>query len=159
MLIFHSLFCSHLSYGILCWGRCSRSSMQPLQILLNKAIKCINFKKLTTSEQETLSLFHKDKVLTVHDMFKQELGKFMFKYHKGLLPCNFDNYFMSVSSVHSYSTRSSTANYFLPRKNKSQGLCGLSYLGEKLWSGVPDIIKSKNSLSSFSKSYKKRTAR
>ena len=155
MLIFHSLFCSHLSYGILCWGRCSRSSMQPLQVLLNKAIKCINFKKINTSEKETLSIFHEDRVLTVYDMFKIELGKFMFKYHKGLLPCNFKNYFMSVSSVHSYSTRTSTANYFLPRKIKSQGLCGLSYLGAKLWSGVPDTIKNRNTLSSFSKSYKK----
>ena len=53
--------------------------MEPLRILINKAIKCINSKGLRTTEKETLKLFHEDKILQAYDMFKLELVKFMLK--------------------------------------------------------------------------------
>ena len=155
ILILHSLFISHLQYGILCWGRCSKTSMDPLLISMNKAIKCINFKDPRLREKETLKLFHKDKILQVNDMFKLELAKFMYKYYNRLLPANFNRYFTSVDSIHNYNTRASGKNYFVPRKDKTKGLSCLSYRGAKLWSEVPVVIKDNLSLPSFTFNYKK----
>lgn len=42
-LIFHSLFLSHIKYGILCWARASKTALQPLIVLFNRAIKCIHY--------------------------------------------------------------------------------------------------------------------
>ena len=129
--------------------------MEPLLILMNKAIKCINFKGLRLREKETLKLFRKDKILQVNDMFKLELAKFMYKYYNRLLPANFNRYFTSVDSIHNYNTRASGKNYFVPRKDKTKGLSCLSYRGAKLWSEVPVVIKDNLSLPSFTFNYKK----
>lgn len=94
-LILHSLFITHLQYGILCWGRCGKTAMHPLIVLMNKAIKCINF--CNFRESNVSRLFYKDKILQVKDMFKLELAKFMFKYVNRLLPVNFCKYILHLT--------------------------------------------------------------
>ena len=55
------------------------------------------------------------------------VGKFTHSYYSKLLPNNFDNYFIPVSSIHSYPTRLSTSNrLFLPGVNPSSGKCSIT---------------------------------
>ena len=147
LLLFHSLFNSHIQYGILCWARCSKTAMQPLITLFNKAIKCINFKDF--ENEDVLELMHKNKILHINELFKLELAKFMFRYVNRLLPTNFNNFFVPITSIHNYHTRASTNNFFIPRKNKHKGLSALGFLGARLWSEIPNSIKIKSSLHSF----------
>ena len=152
LLLFHSLFNSHLQYGILCWARCSKTAMQPLINLFNKVIKCINFKDF--QNEDVLELMHKDKILHINELFKLELAKFMFRYVNRLLPTNFDIFFVPIANIHNYHTRASTNNFFIPRRSKNKSLGALSFLGSKLWSEIPNNIKVKPSLFSFTSNYK-----
>ena len=152
LTILHSLFLSHLQYGILCWARCTASEMKPIQILLNKAIRCINF---CHPQDSVHNFLFQDKILTVDDIFKMELAKFMHNYKNGNLPSSFKHYFLKLNSHHNHQTRATKCNYFIPRKNTSKGLKSLSYLGPRLWSEIPDSIRDKRSVQCFGFAYKK----
>jgi len=66
----------------------------------------------------------------------------MHSYHNKLLPNHFDEYFIPLSSIHYHSTKLTTSeNLFLPRVNSSSGKCSLKFIGPKVWSSIPDVIK------------------
>ena len=52
-----------------------------------------------------LSLLNLLDVLTVHNVYRYQILKFMYLWHKGLLPKLFSNYFQYASNVHKYNTR------------------------------------------------------
>ena len=56
----------------------------------------------------TKPLFEKFKTLTISDLYDKELGIFMYKYKKGMLPSSFDHVFTDLESVHNYDTRNKT---------------------------------------------------
>ena len=145
-LIFNSLFMSHIRYGLLCWGRTNKTKTNEINVLINKAIRCIHFKKYNESVS---NLKITKKVLNVENLFKYELGVFMFKYINNFLPVNFNCYFKSINKVHSHSTRSSKTNFFLPRFNNKYGLQSLSYQGSKLWTELPINLKDQSHLVRF----------
>ena len=151
-LILHSLFLSHIRYGILCWGKCYETTGKPIEVLLNRAIRCIHF----CNYRDNISKFYiEHNILQIQETFKLELGKFMFKYSKGLLPPKFNQYFTRTNTVHTHNTRHAKKNYFLPRKEKTKGQKSLQYAGVNLWSGIPDTLRDKFCVFSFSCSYKK----
>ncbi len=150
LLMMHTLFISHIQYGILCWARCGKTTLQAIKNLFDNAIKCVNF-----SEDKNISkLYYKNNILQIDDLFKLELAKFMFKYKTNTLPNYFRSLFTAVTNVHTHHTRASKSNYFVPQKNSSTGLCSLGYLGTKNWNEIPQFIKEKKSVYSFSHSYK-----
>ena len=151
LLILQSLFLSHINYGILCWGRCSKTAIERLSVLLNKAFRFIYFCGHTDS---VVKYYVKNKILQVKDIFNLELGKFMFKFHRRLLPINFDNYFVRPTTVHTHNTRFSESNFSIPRKNKSVGKNTLGFLGAQLWSTIPDSLKNSLTVNSFVNNYK-----
>ena len=79
----------------------------------------------------------------------------MYKFSHDSLPDNFRKYFVRIINTHNHNTRASVNNYFVPRKNCSKGQNGLNYLGPRLWSGIPDNVKEKHSLTSFTSSLRK----
>ena len=69
--------------------------------------------------------------------------KFMHSYCNKLLPNHFDDCFIPISSIHSYATRLSIFNnLFLPKVNSSSGKCSLTFVGLKVWSSIPNCVKS-----------------
>ena len=67
----------------------------------------------------------------------------MHSYHNKLLPNHFDEYFIPISSIHSHSTRLATSNnLILPRGNSSSAKCSLTFVAPKVWSSIPNDIKS-----------------
>ena len=71
--MYHSLFNSHLQYGILCWGSASATSLNKIQVLQNRAIrnmtKSPRFYRL---DNHYLNL----RILKVNDLFNLEVAKF-----------------------------------------------------------------------------------
>jgi len=56
----------------------------------------------------------------------------MHSYYNKLLPNHFENYFISISFIHSHATRLSTSNsLFLPRVNPSQQNVPLHLLAQR----------------------------
>ena len=54
------------------------------------------------------SLYLSDKILKIADVYKLELGKFVFKYHIRALPEISNNYFLLLEQIHNYDRRTIT---------------------------------------------------
>jgi len=77
-----------------------------------------------------------------------------YSLYSGRLPNHFDNYFAEIASVHKYQTRlPSLKKYYLPGMKSSLGQLSLKYIGLKVWSNIPENLKS-SSPYSFGKQYK-----
>ena len=95
------------------------------------------------------------KILEIPDLFQLSVAKFMYSFYNGGLPNHFDNYFAEIASVHRYQTRlASLQKYYLPRMKTSLGQLCLKYIGPKIWSNIPEKLKS-SSPHSFGRIYKK----
>jgi hypothetical protein len=152
LAISHSLFLSHINYGILCWGRAGKTTIDPITIMLNKLIKCINFKPYRYSNVNPL--FYKDKILQANDIFKFELGKFLYKFNNNQLPAIFHNYFENLTNIHDYNTRGKKDNFYLERANSNMGLNTLKYMGVNLWRTIELSTKRSKSYALFSSNYR-----
>jgi len=136
-VVCNSLIHPYLYYSILNWGRASNATIQPLIKLQNKLIKIINLTNMGSLEEH----FQHLNILCLPKLYSVSVGKFMHSYHKKLLPNHFE-YFIPLSSIHYHSTRLATSNnLFLPRANSSSGKCSLKFIGQKVWSSIPDDIK------------------
>jgi len=136
--VYNALIHPYLNYAVLNWGRASKTTIQPLENLQNKAVKF-----LKTSNKATLDeIYIQNNILTINNLFKMSAGKFMHSYENNQLPSHFNQYFKSILTVHKYPTRlACSKNFFLPRVNSSQGQCSLKFIGPKVWSEIPDHIK------------------
>ena len=47
-----------------------------------------------------MPLFHKYDILNVHDMYKLEVGVFMYRYFANLIPESFNTFFTKRSDIH-----------------------------------------------------------
>lgn len=137
--ILHALIISHLNYGILSYGRASKTALKPLNVLFNQAIRCINFLKRT--DKSNSKLYLDEGLLSLDKMFKLELGKFCYKFHNNILPKSFDKLFTHVSEIHSHYTRNSKNRMYLKSQNKHSGLKTLSQMGAKFWNSIPNNLK------------------
>ena len=103
MQVYYTLIYPNLLYGITCWGSCSKTASQPIQIIQNRILRCIN--KIGLRQIYVSELYILSNVLKVHDMYVLELCKFMFRYKHNLLPNIFLNKFCKINAIHTYNTR------------------------------------------------------
>ena len=109
---------------------------------------------LEYDKTKTAELYSKHKILNIPDLFKLSVAKFMYSFYNGGLPNHFDNYFTEIASVHKYQKRlASLQKYYLPRMKTSLGQLSLKYIGPRIWSNIPENLKSLRPYS-FAKQYK-----
>jgi hypothetical protein len=151
-LILNSLFISHLRYGILCYGRTCETYFKPLEILYNRALRCINFYR--RQDKTTSLLYYDEKLLNFKDMLKLELAKFCYKFNNKMLPKPFQNIFTPIADIHNYNTRNSHNNFYSQSQNKKIGFNSLAYRGTTTWKDIPNDIKQEKSIGQFSYKFK-----
>ena len=151
-LILNSLFISHLRYGILCYGRTFDTYLKPLDILYNRALRCINFYR--RQDKSTSLLYYDEKLLNFNDMLKLEIAKFCYKFNNKMLPKPFQNIFTHITNIHNYNTRSSKNNFYLQSQNKNIGFHSLSYKGTLTWKDIPNEIKQEKTIGQFCYKFK-----
>ncbi len=146
--IYHALIHSYLRYGILTWGNASDSTLKPLQTLINRALRIMTFAPFGRIDLKPLySDLH---ILDVKNTCFLETSKFMFKRKNQLLPIRFANHFenrySSTSNV--YDLRSGVRrNHIVTRLLSSES--SIQIRGERLWNGIPDIIKQATTSTGF----------
>ena len=102
--MYYVFFYSHILYGILGRGSATDTALQPIQVLQNKVLKIMN--KITWRDRTTNnSLYLIDKILKIADVYKHELGKFMFKCHTRVLSEIFNNYFLLLEQIRLHTTQ------------------------------------------------------
>jgi len=89
----------------------------------------------------TSSLFKKLDILKVTDICCFQTALFMFKFSQSQLPSKFNDYFTRVTSVHYYTTRSSTSAFMLPFCLTTIRQKCIRYQGPSVWNSLPSNIK------------------
>ena len=96
--IYYALVNSYLRYGIISWGNASQESLQPLNTLINRAVRIISFAPL--GRLNTKPIFKHLRLLNVQETFDLETVKFVYKEKFDLLPdSNIANHFERISFI------------------------------------------------------------
>ena len=124
-----------------------------LQRLQNKALKVICNIPFSSSSK---SLYSNLNILTVHNIYKHELAKFVFNCIKIRNPLPFHDYFQKTLQVSSRLTRQTDDkdNLYIPRYRSNRLQRCIKYQGVKIWNAIPPKIK-RSSFNSFKLQYKR----
>jgi len=85
------------------WGRASKTTIQPLENLQNKAMKFLKKSNKATLDE----IYIQNNILTINNLFKMSAGTFIHSYENNQLPSHFNQRFKSILIVHKYPTSSS----------------------------------------------------
>ena len=155
MLIYNSLFDSHLRYGILAWGTTSEQNLSKLRVLQNRAVRLITFSSFTTP---AAPLYTSLKILPLNEMLFLQKSIFMHSLHFNTLPYALKMYCQKPE--HSYPTRYKTSkNYVLPNFTTNRGQSSIKYTGPKAWAEIPTLFKDIAYRKPFSKKLKEHILR
>ena len=88
------------------------------------------------------------KFLNIYDIYRYQLGIFMFLCHRNLLPTSLLKCFSLNCNIHSYATRNA-ANFHMPKVRTSLLHKSIIYQGPVVWNSIPDEIRNSKSLNLF----------
>jgi len=150
-MLYHSL--NSKQYGIIAWGRAASCHVQPISVVLNRAMR-LNLNKLLTNEVTTIYIMQK--ITQLKDIYNLEVSKFMHKYSTSQLPATFNNYFKLITDVYPYNKRQiKTRQFALPKARSNSGAKIIKCNAIEIWSKIPPEIKNKTCLALFLAEYKK----
>ena len=109
-MLYFSLTYPYLFYCVSVWASTYPSKLRRLITLQKWVIRIIS---RSAFDVHTDTLFKNLKILNFEDIYKLQIGKFMYQYKSGLLPYSFNNMFLVTCRVHSYGTRNSELFYYL----------------------------------------------
>ena len=127
--------------------------MQPLKVLLNKAVRIITFAPYGPLDLDPI--YRELDFLNLQKTFLFERGKFMFKKEKDLLPTTIANYFETKShNEHRYNLRKRQNPTHFFRSNTTLGKKSIQNEGTIFWNDLPQYLKDINSQITFKKHLK-----
>ena len=100
--LYFSLVLPYLNHGLLLWGNANKTTLGKVYKLQKRALRIISNSHYLFSSKP---LFDKYNVLNIPvvDMYKKEVGIFMYKYRNNMLPQSFDGIFTNHQSNQSLS--------------------------------------------------------
>ena len=151
-LIYHGLIHPYLNYGITTWGNSAITTIAPLYILQKRAVRLIcdqNFLINEFRKPPSAPLFKKLSILTINDLFKYELLKFVYNSLTKSNPRQFHDYYnFSSSTITTTNVREN--KLILPiSRTTNYGLKSLRFIGAKTWNSIPLSLRSSTSLKVF----------
>ena len=150
-MLYSTLISPYLNYGILAWGNACSTLLNRLLLLQKKVLRIICN---TSAHAHTNNLFSQYKILKINDLYRLQLGQFMYALNNNNLPSIFNNIFVLNNSIHNYPTRQADCMH-LPLKRTLFAQNTFVYLGPKLWNSLPDEIKNSISPNTFKIKLKK----
>ena len=115
LTLYNSFLYPYLNFCISVWGNTHESYLKPLIVLQNNAIRLVSGAKrrsIIWNERTILIPAHTDplykklNLLKLRQIYLYSVQQFVFKYHHGLLPEIFHNFYAMNSSFHPHNTRS-----------------------------------------------------
>ena len=158
--VYYAIIYSFLLYGITVWGNASRSLLEPIHIMQKKFVRMVTFTDINATLPgplpHTPPLFHQLKVLTIYDIFKLQVGKFVYESINDIGPSHSIIKYNRASKIHDHNTRyADHGNLFINNVRTNRfGLKGLKVEGAKIWATIPNYIKSSKSKIIFNYKYK-----
>ena len=151
--VHHALIHSYLRYGVVVWGKASKTALKPLNTVVNRALKIMTF--LPFGRVDMKPVYECLKILNVEKVCLLETSKFLFKSNNDILPTVIGNYFevRNNSGVPGLRPRNDVSPEIVSRLISSEK--SIQHRGIKVWGSIPDEIKQSESLILFKKKYKK----
>ena len=138
--LYYNLIYSYLNYNVCCYASTYATHLNKLFLLQKRAIRIINNAPFLAHTDE---LFFSNGILKVHDIYKLNVGLYMYDLES---PSQF------IRS-HEYSTRNnSELRPGYARLTLTQN--SMSVVGPNIWNTIPDDIKNSPSRNSFKFNYK-----
>ena len=98
--LYFSFVQSNVNYCLLNWGNAATTNMKPIKTSLSKGLRTMTFKE---SEHHANPLYRKLKILPLHDCYKLNLAKFMWKLENNKLPGHIALQYTTISHNHNFS--------------------------------------------------------
>ena len=165
--LYYSLVYPHLTYGVEVWGSADETHLFRLLVLQKKIVRlicCSDIRHADYSFSPSNPLFYKLGLHKIHDIFKMNLSKFIFKCLNNMTPVSFHSWYQLTSVLNRYNTRSKFVNIenlietktlFVPTARTSHyGLKLLKVLGPKIWNTLPPLLRINESINNFNKKLK-----
>ena len=149
-MIYNAIVVPYLNYANIAWGNAADVYLSRLLKLQKRAIRIVNHDLFLA---HTMPIFYSLKLLTFYDIYKYQLGVFMFLCYNKILPSCILNYFTLNLTIHSYVTRNAQ-KFHLPKVRTSLSHKSLLFQGPLLWNSLPDDIRESKSLNVFKMKYK-----
>ena len=144
LLFFYAHILPHINYASNIWDGCADQHMKKLNSFHRRAIKLIDSRKDTPTDQKLEDLG----VLSLDKQLKMNKAVLTYKALNGLTP----DYVYSL--LYKQTERYGSINLRPPLPRIDKYWSSFSYSGAELWNSIPKSIRTKPSLSSFKKSMK-----
>ena len=135
---------SQFNYCPLIWMFHSRTMNNKINRIHERALRLVYSNYVSSSDE----LLKKDRSFSIHHRIIQSLAIELYKFFHGLSPSIMKNLFHFNTNI-PYKLRSPSELYSRNPKTVKYGSETVSYLAPKLWSSVPNSIKSSKSLDVF----------
>ena len=106
--------------------------------------KAIRILSKVSFDSHTDSLFKEHGILTFQNIYFSQIGNFMFRFSKDLLPNSFSDMFKLTNQIHSYNTRNSN-KFFIFHSRTNIRQFSIRFRGPKFFNSLPlDIVNCKS---------------
>ena len=139
--LYYNLIYSHLNYNVCCYASTYDTHLTKLYLLQKRAVRIINNAPFLAN---TDPLFHSNGILKIEDIYKLNIGLYMYDHD---IPALF------IRS-HDHHTRGSS-DLRPGNARLTLTLNSMSVVGPNIWNDIPDDIKNSPSRNSFKLKYKK----
>ena len=149
LLLYNSMILSQLSYCTMIWASTYKSALHRIYLLQKRALRVCSLsgKKLGST------LFQKYKKLTIYDLLKLQILKFIYQSVHKLLPKTSVNIFQESTNIHDHNTRRNKKLFTkLARLNIRKN--SIAVQGPILWNAIPENLQNALSLKQFVSMYK-----
>ena len=140
-----TLYCSlvypYLVYCISVWGWAYPSNLNRIFLLPIKVIRIIS---KSAFDAHTEPIFKQLKILKLSDIYRSQVGNFIFSFKKGLLPYAFSEIFLLTNQIHHHNTRNSNSFYLFSCKRNIRQF-EIRFQGPKLFNSFSTEIQNADS--------------
>jgi hypothetical protein len=151
LTLYYSLIYPYLDYGITLWGSTHTSYVSKIYKLQKKTVRIITTSKYN---DHTNPLYKKLKILKLEDIYKLKVAKYMYAFDKQILPSPLLDIISYNRNTHEYNTRNKD-NPHIDTRRTIIASNSLRHKGPEIWYEIPEIIKSKKTIKSFTNTLKK----
>ena len=148
--LYYSLILSHLQYCTLLWANTYSICLNKLRILQKKAMRIITQSHYLA---HTDPLFSKLKLLKLDDLYKHQLGIYMYKSTKGLLPDSMSSMVIPIHNVHDHHLRNQNGCYIQHVRTNCRKFT-IHYTGPVFWNTLPEQLRQAVSENQFKRKLK-----
>ena len=143
--LYHSIFNSHLTYGLPAWGHSTQTLLDRLNKLQKKAIRAISFASFSAPSKP---LFKSLGLLKLDQLTYFKMASLLWDVDHGTIPPTLLTYFKKTNSVHQHATRQATSGkYCVPKTQSKLGANSFQSKGTSILNELKDMHIYKDALS------------